>query len=73
SDFEAALSPLRRAAELEPGDPRIQYNLALTLCQLERFDEARQVLSNAIERWPNESRLIILYKRVLEEFGEQKR
>jgi len=36
-DPEAALKPLRRAAELAPHSPQMQYNLALTYYQLNQF------------------------------------
>jgi len=36
-DLEAALKPLRRAAELAPQAPQMRYNLALTYFQLGRF------------------------------------
>jgi len=70
-DFEAALAPFERAAELQPADPRAQYNLALTLSQMKRFDEASQVLSKAIERWPNEPRFTSLYSHVVAELHNQ--
>lgn len=71
-DFEAALPPFQRAAELQPNDPRAQYNLALTLCQMKRFDDARQLLSNAVKQWPNESRIASLYASVLAQLGEKR-
>ena len=37
-DSEAALKPLRRAAELAPQSPQMQYNLALAYFQLSRFE-----------------------------------
>jgi Flp pilus assembly protein TadD len=33
-DLEAALKPFRRAAELAPQSPQMQYNLALAYFQL---------------------------------------
>ena len=40
-DPQAALKPLRRAAELAPQSPQMQYNLALTYYRLNQFEQAR--------------------------------
>src|SRR4029077_1488564 len=69
-DLEAALKPLRRAAELAPESPQMQYNLALTYYQLGRFEEARTPLANAIQRWPDLFQLNALYGAVLSKLGE---
>jgi tetratricopeptide (TPR) repeat protein len=69
-DLEAALKPLRRAAELAPESPQMQYNLALTYYQLNRFEEARRPLANTIERWPDLFQLNALYGAVLSKLGE---
>jgi tetratricopeptide (TPR) repeat protein len=69
-DLEAALKPLRRAAELSPESPQMQYNLALTYYQLGRFEEARTPLANAIQRWPDLFQLNALYGAVLSKLGE---
>lgn len=69
-DLEAALKPLRRAAELAPESPQMQYNLALTYYQLNRFEEARRPLANAIQRWPDLFQLNALYGAVLSKLGE---
>src|SRR5712692_1663805 len=69
-DVEAALKPLRRAAELAPQSPQMQYNLALAHYQLNQFEEARTPLSNAIQRWPDLFQLNALYGAVLLKLGE---
>jgi len=69
-DVEAALKPLRRAAELAPQSPQMQYNLALAYYQLNQFEEARRPLSNAVTRWPDIFQLAALYGAVLSKLGE---
>ena len=69
-DLEAALKPLRRAAELAPESPQMQYNLALTYYQLNRFEEARRPLANTLQRWPDLFQLNALYGAVLSKLGE---
>ena len=69
-DLEAALKPLQRAAELAPQAPQMQYNLALTYFQLNRFEDARKPLATAIHRWPDLFLLNSLYGAVLMKLGE---
>jgi Flp pilus assembly protein TadD len=69
-DLEAALKPFRRAAELAPQSPQMQYNLALTYYQLNRFEEARAPLAGIIVRWPDLFQLNALYGAVLLKLGE---
>ncbi len=69
-DVEAALKPLRRAAELAPQSPQMQYNLALAYYQLSQFEEARTPLSNAVAHWPDIFQLAALYGAVLSKLGE---
>ena len=69
-DFEAALKPLRRAAELTPQSPQMQYNLAFAYYNLNRFEEARAPLTHAIKRWPDLFQLNALYGAVLFKLGE---
>ncbi|HTS35043.1 MAG TPA: tetratricopeptide repeat protein [Candidatus Solibacter sp.] len=69
-DYEAALKPFQRAAELSPQSPQVQYNLALTYSQLERFTEARRPLETALKRWPDLFPLNALYGAVLAKLGE---
>ncbi len=69
-DVEAALKPLRRAAELAPQSPQMQYNLALAYYQLNQFEEARTPLSNAVSRWPDIFQLAALYGAVLSKLRE---
>jgi tetratricopeptide (TPR) repeat protein len=69
-DLEAALKPLRRAAELSPQSPQMQYNLAFTYYQLNQFEPARAPLANALKRWPDLFQLNALYGAVLNKLGE---
>lgn len=67
---EKALKPLRRAAELAPQSPQMQYNLALTYFQLSQFADARVPLAEAVKRWPDLFTLNALYGAVLWKLGE---
>jgi len=69
-DAEAALKPLRRAAELAPQSPQTQYNLSMAYYQLGQFEQARAPLSNALKRWPDLFQLNALYGAVLAKLGE---
>jgi protein O-GlcNAc transferase len=69
-DFEAALKPFLRAAELSPQSPQVQYNLALTYSQLSRYEDARGPLETALKRWPDLFPLNALYGGVLAQLGE---
>jgi len=69
-DLDAALAPLRRAAELQPQAPQTQYNLAFTYYRLNRFAEARGPLAAAVTRWPDLFPLNSLYGAVLARLGE---
>jgi Flp pilus assembly protein TadD len=69
-DLEAALKPLRRAAELAPQSPQMQYNLAFTYFRLNRFEEARTPIANAVKRWPDIFQLNALYGAVLSKLGQ---
>src|SRR6266853_774538 len=69
-DVEAALKPLRRAAELAPQSPQMQYNLALAYYQLNRFEDARASLVDTLKRWPDLFQLNALYGAVLAKLGE---
>ncbi len=71
-DLESALEPLRRAAELEPQSPQMQYNLAFTYYELHRFEEARQPIAKAAERWPDIFQLNALYGAVLLKLGDER-
>ena len=64
-DLNAALKPFIRAAELSPQSPQVQYNLALTYFQLNRFEDARAPLAQALKRWPDLFPLNALYGAVL--------
>jgi tetratricopeptide (TPR) repeat protein len=68
--LEDALAPLRRAAELSPRSPLMQYNLAYTYFQLGRFREARSPLEAATHRWPDLFPLRSLYGNVLWKLGD---
>jgi Tfp pilus assembly protein PilF len=69
-DPEAALKPLKRAAELAPQSPQMQYNLALTYFQLNQFENARKPLEPAIKSWPDLFQINFLYGAVLMKLGE---
>lgn len=69
-DLEAALKPFLRAAELSPQSPQVQYNLALTYSQLNRFEDARIPLEQALKRWPDLFPLNALYGVVLTKLGD---
>jgi Flp pilus assembly protein TadD len=71
-DLEAALEPLRRAAELAPQSPQMQYNLAFTYYELNRFEDARAPIARAVERWPDIFQLNALYGVVLLKLGSGK-
>lgn len=68
--LEAALKPLRRAAELAPQSPQMQYNLALTYYQLNQTEQARGPLATSLKRWPDLFQLNFLYGAVLLKLGE---
>ena len=70
-DYEAALKPLQRAAELSPQSPQTQFNLAMDYFQLKRFQEARAPLQSALKRWPDLFPLNALYGAVLWKLGEE--
>jgi Flp pilus assembly protein TadD len=69
-DLEAALEPLRRAAELAPERPQMQYNLAFTYYRMGRFQDARVPIAKAVQRWPDIFQLNFLYGAVLAKLGE---
>jgi len=69
-DPEAALKPFLRAAELSPQSPQVQYNLALTYSQLNRYQDARVPLERALKRWPDLFPLNALYGAVLAKLGD---
>ena len=64
-DFEGALKPFQRAAELSPHSPQVQYNLSLTYFQMNRFADARLPLEQALQRWPDLFPLNALYGATL--------
>jgi tetratricopeptide (TPR) repeat protein len=68
--YEAALKPLRRAAELDPNSPQTHYNLALDCFRLKRYDEARAALSGAVKQWPDLPQLNALMGVVLYRLGD---
>ena len=70
SDVEAALKPLKRAAELAPQSPQMQYNLAFAYFQLGQFAAARVPLEHALKRWPDLFPLNSLYGAVLFKLGD---
>jgi tetratricopeptide (TPR) repeat protein len=70
-DFEAALRPLRRAAELDRDSPQMQYNLALACFRLKRYEEARTALAPAVKQWPDLPQLNALLGVVLYRLGDE--
>jgi tetratricopeptide (TPR) repeat protein len=70
-ELEAALRPLRRAAELAPQSPQMQYNLALAYYQLNRFEDARASLVDTVKRWPDLFQVNSLYGAALLKLGEE--
>jgi tetratricopeptide (TPR) repeat protein len=70
-DYREALKPLRRAAQLSPNSPQMQYNLALDYFQLKQYAEAREPLAQAVERWPDLYPLNALFGAVLHNLGEE--
>ena len=68
--LEEGLVPLRRAAELSPRSPQMQYNLAYTYFQLGRFSDALKPLEEATRRWPDLFPLRSLYGNVLWKLGD---
>jgi tetratricopeptide (TPR) repeat protein len=71
-DLQAALEPLRRAAELEPQSPQMQYNLAFTYYELNQLEQARAPIARAVERWPDLFQLNSLYGAVLLKLGRER-
>ncbi len=53
SFYNLALEALDQAARLAPTDPKIQFNRAVLLSNLERFEEARAAFESAITMKPN--------------------
>jgi len=70
-DLEAALKPFLRAAELSPHSPQVQYNLALTYFQMNRLEDARKPLEQAVKRWPDLFPLNALYGAILLKLGAE--
>jgi len=68
--LDDALAPLKRAAEISPRSPQVQYNLAYTYFQLGRYAEARAPLEQATQRWPDLYPLRALYGNVLWKLGD---
>src|SRR6266550_4282352 len=71
-ELERALKPLRRAVELAPLSPQMQYNLAYAHYQLNQLEEARAPLANALQRWPDLFPLNALYGAVLLKLGQER-
>lgn len=71
-DYQEALDPLRRAAELDPNSPQMLYNLALNYVHLNRYEEARVPLTKAVERWPDLFPVNSLLGAVLFHLGEER-
>jgi tetratricopeptide (TPR) repeat protein len=69
--YAEALKPLRRAAELSPNSPQMQYNLAFDYFQLNQYAEAREPLAKAVARWPDLYPLNALLGAVLYKLGQE--
>ena len=69
-DPEAALKPLRRAAELAPQSPQMQFNVALAYYQLQRYEDAKSAIAPAVARWPDLSQLVSLNGKILAKLGD---
>ena len=72
-DFEAALKPFQRAAELSPHSPQVQYNLSLAYFQMNRFADARLPLEHALKRWPDLFPLNALYGATLLKLDDEEK
>jgi tetratricopeptide (TPR) repeat protein len=68
-DLESAIKPLTRAAELSPQSPQMQYNLALADYQLQHYEEARNILSPSMQRWPDLFQVNALYGAIQLQLG----
>jgi hypothetical protein len=64
---DAALPPLRRAAEMEPRAAGIRYRLGMTLIAAGRTDEARRELEAAAQLAPRDALIRAALERVAEE------
>jgi tetratricopeptide (TPR) repeat protein len=69
--YAEALEPLRRAAELSPSSPQMQYNLAFDYFRLKQYAEARKPLAKAVARWPDLYPLNALLGVVLYNLSEE--
>lgn len=71
-DYQDALKPLQRAADLMPYSPQMEYNLALCYFHLKQFAKARKPLAEAARRWPDLYNVSALYGLVLLRLVENK-
>ncbi len=69
ANHEIALSLARRARELEPGAARHLRVMAQALVGLERLDEARELLEEAVEHHQQDPFLALALARVLRDQG----
>lgn len=70
-DYESALKPFERAAELSPQSPQMRYNVALAYFYLHDFRRAQEQLAGAVKRWPDLYQLSALYGAVLANLGDE--
>jgi tetratricopeptide (TPR) repeat protein len=70
-NYEDALKPLRRAAELSPHSPQMQYNLALAYFRLKKYEEAHASLEKAVNEWRDLFELKALDGAILFKLGEE--
>jgi tetratricopeptide (TPR) repeat protein len=69
-DYQEALEPFRRAAQLDPNSFEMQYNIGLTYFRLKRYREAREPLMRAVALRPDIFKLNALLGAVLYTLGE---
>jgi tetratricopeptide (TPR) repeat protein len=67
---QAAAASARRAAELQPADPEIQYQLGLALLATDEYLEARRALECAVEAKPASIEMIKALAQASEKLGD---
>lgn len=68
--LDEALQRFRKATELRPGDPALEFNVGLTLFQMGRFEEALPSLERATEHPPSAAQAHFLRGTVYFEGGD---
>ncbi len=62
--LEVAESQFRRAADLNPYEPRFREHLAWSLFRLERFDEALAVIETVLAERPNDADVLAVKAKI---------